>query len=724
MQIGPSLYKARPAIGPSKSSPIITPVRLSPPVHSLFLAVQQVKSLQPPGTSKPGESITSKGQQHKKPLLPTIQKYPPTFSAFDQLESLAILDMDTLDYVAEIKECIEKSSSTLKTLKLSFSEDLARMSRKPPPEVHSDDESDQDDEFEQLSPLPGLPLGLSSSAADPDGSSNLLKSYEQKKMQEAVLGQLFGIAPEKIKIPPIKPEKKILEDPTISFIQNLSPIAKLIAKLMMSTIEDESELSAASQRIHGLLTEFIEAAKLYLRPIDKTNTVSTDKTSGESAGTSESITNSMPEATNIFPTTGNLNAAVEADPPAIQPGLFDKPDKKEKKEKEANPGTSNPEDIDIEEPELEDFTPFIDDADYDIDDHDTTTVETQQARPPYEIQKETKVEDKHSTSDKISLAVAGLRDRIQLLANRSALRASHHDIAREIAMEAGSLQIQLESLSTKATSGVVELSDCLSDCETLAEVEEFCHMTADRLDNLNRKLDQLGEQIDGFKMKEDGKRLPEDSRMGDYVRSTRGLTLKVLAIYLLPIKASVLSRSIDLTVLQDITLLNVGQQTPFWNLVTKENQNSPIPLRIIHTDHVTLQFLCLVNRLERVEELFLLERGQKQRVEPTTPQTTVTMEQIRALAIKKHTTTLKRLSVRNDASEEWDLDVKSAILLCQRAKALEELAVKFGTRTMVSVPLYFVHGRIKLHSLSAMFPDNCIHCLCYFRQQYLRQISN
>lgn len=171
--------------------------------------------------------------------------------------------------------------------------------------------------------------------------------------------------------------------------------------------------------------------------------------------------------------------------------------------------------------------------------------------------------------------------------------------------------------------------------------------------------------------------------MNEYVRSTRGLTLHTLAIYLIPIRASVLFRAIDIHVLQDITLLDVGPQGSFWAIASKENKVSPLPLRKIYTDNVTLHLVAFVNQLDRVDELILLERKHNTLAEATTAKTMITMEQIRRGILKKHASTLRVLALQNDDTSDWDLNVKSAILLCQRAKALEELAVSFGTRTMV-----------------------------------------
>jgi hypothetical protein len=210
-----------------------------------------------------------------------------------------------------------------------------------------------------------------------------------------------------------------------------------------------------------------------------------------------------------------------------------------------------------------------------------------------------------------------------------------------------------------------------------------------RIEGMERDCKDPGEQMDQLESKgqsiiTDG---PGSTDMSDYIRETRGLTLTTLAICLIPIRASILSRAIDLRVLQSVTLLNVGHQFPFWNIMDRENTLAPLPLHKIYTDNVTLPFLVFVSRLETVTELLLLERTQKARVESTTAKSTVIMEQIRQVVLKKHASTLNVLMVRNEAGSDWDMNAKTAMLLCNRAKVLEELAVSFGVRTMVSLPL-------------------------------------
>jgi hypothetical protein len=172
-------------------------------------------------------------------------------------------------------------------------------------------------------------------------------------------------------------------------------------------------------------------------------------------------------------------------------------------------------------------------------------------------------------------------------------------------------------------------------------------------------------------------------KISDYVRQTRGLNLETLSIYLIPIKAGVLMKAINIQVLRSITLLEVGHQNLFWATAAKHNAISPLPLRKIYTDNVTLHFLAFVHNLECVEDLLMVERKPPASVESLTTKTSVTMDQIRRTVLRKHVGTLKVLMIQNDDTSDWDLNTESAVLLCKRAKNLEELAVSFGTRTMV-----------------------------------------
>jgi hypothetical protein len=157
---------------------------------------------------------------------------------------------------------------------------------------------------------------------------------------------------------------------------------------------------------------------------------------------------------------------------------------------------------------------------------------------------------------------------------------------------------------------------------------------------------------------------------------------------MVPIRASVLMRSLDLHMLEKVTLLNVGNQIPFWTQMSKENQARPLKLRRIFTDHVTLVFLQCVGHLERVTELLLLERPGKHQPESFAPKIPTTIDQIRRLVLRKHVHTLKRLMIKDSNSHSvWDANMKTILLLCTKGVKLEELAISMSVHTIVSVVL-------------------------------------
>ena len=172
-----------------------------------------------------------------------------------------------------------------------------------------------------------------------------------------------------------------------------------------------------------------------------------------------------------------------------------------------------------------------------------------------------------------------------------------------------------------------------ADFEALKQAEAQFKQVSARVNELSRSMLAMNELVNDvsadarsmFLLKTSG---DADTKMSEYVRTTRGLTLHSLAIYLIPVRAIVLNTAIDLHVLQSLTLLNVGPQVGIWAMLRKENANSPLPLSKIYTDNVTTQFLQCVGELDKVTELLLLEK-QKGRVESTAVKTTVKMEKIR-----------------------------------------------------------------------------------------------
>ncbi|WZH41589.1 uncharacterized protein QYS62_002542 [Fusarium acuminatum] len=202
----------------------------------------------------------------------------------------------------------------------------------------------------------------------------------------------------------------------------------------------------------------------------------------------------------------------------------------------------------------------------------------------------------------------------------------------------------------------------------------------------------------------------------DYIRNTRGISLETLSIHLIPVKASVLSRAIDLSCLKSLTLLNVGNQGPIWTLLSKENTASPLALRSVFTDNVSIGFLNCMSQLKELHDLFLLERSAKHKPESFAPRTTITIDQIRRLVLKKHMHTLKRLMIKDESnSSGWDANQKAMILICNRGVQLEELALSMNIHAVHAFMQYFA-GLVNLRAINVLRFRNNDTCIWVMRE--------
>ncbi|KAL6353042.1 hypothetical protein LRP88_13527 [Fusarium phalaenopsidis] len=203
--------------------------------------------------------------------------------------------------------------------------------------------------------------------------------------------------------------------------------------------------------------------------------------------------------------------------------------------------------------------------------------------------------------------------------------------------------------------------------------------------------------------------------MDDYIRETRGIALETLGIHLIPVKASVLSRAIDLRCIRNLTLLNVGNQSPIWTMLSKENKIHPLALRSVFTDNVSTAFLTCMSQLNELHDLFMLERSPKFKPESFAPRTTVTIDQIRRLVLKKHMPTLKRLMIKDESnSSVWDANQKAMILICNRGAQLEELALSMNIHAHAFMQ-YFA-GLVNLRAINILRFRNNDTCIWVMRE--------
>ena len=168
--------------------------------------------------------------------------------------------------------------------------------------------------------------------------------------------------------------------------------------------------------------------------------------------------------------------------------------------------------------------------------------------------------------------------------------------------------------------------------------------------------------------------LTPEEQMREYIRRKHGFSLECFHLYLVPLKASIIAKALDLSLLRCLTLLSVGPQGAFWSLMEKHHlEFKPLQLRSVHTDDVSLAFLSCLNKLSGITELYLVRRISKD-LDCTTTKVPASRSDIRKLALRRHAGSLKRLSIMNNDDDSWDLDAKCFRLLAAKAKALEELA--------------------------------------------------
>jgi hypothetical protein len=718
MQAGPSLYETPPPLPYTAASGGHPPIEIWPDLPSMppappgVFTVSPLSGLNPPfGAPGPPPLLLGTKPVHKAKAVKkvSVSNEPPTLSGFKKLRSLAVLDIDSLDMITELKICVRNSSSTLTKLKLSLSDKLAMQSRKPPPDADPED-SDVDDEFQVV------PISQSSSATYMDeasGPARAFRAQEEKKSQESVLGRIFGVEPFLIKQPAQRRSPKGKEkeketkgesskNPEEVFVNAI----KVVANKLMTKVEHDT------QRQQEILDLMETAAKKYvdsdhfkqkIADGEKTSTKaaeglksedgssslagsSTDAAPGSNALTAEA-SSSEGESKLVKPSAEVIEPSAPESDETTGPGLFDT--KTTTTPKFGDPTKeADPEDIDIEQP-------------VEVDDSEDSAASESKDLPSEGGVKSGDTTNANANTDNATIDVAkndGIASPLSIESNDSTLLSDTENLSPDMRKCVENLKAQTANYQTMfaALSENKARSDSLRQELTEAKNGSTLDVTRTKemiqLKKIELDAQVIQKQLQAMKAEIDdtGKQLTrgadeaKNHRMSDYIRSTRGIALESLSIHLIPIKPSVLSRAVDLRALKRLTLLNVGNQAPLWNVLSKENKVEPLALRKIFTDNVSPAFLMCVSQLQELVELFMLERSQKHKPESFAPKTTVTGDQIRRIVLKKHIHTLKKLMIKNEAGVGWDIDEKAMLLICLRGANLEELAISMGIRAVVS----------------------------------------
>ncbi|KAJ4300511.1 hypothetical protein N0V88_003187 [Collariella sp. IMI 366227] len=596
----------------------------------LLLTLRKAKVLESFSVTRDAGPI-SKPQRIKMHKRASVSKEPPTLSGFRNLKSLAVLDIDSLDVVPELQKCVRNSAGTLSDLKLSFSDKLAFTARKPSTDQPVDSE-DSDGEDEMIP----LPVVLSPAQNDEaSGTATAFRAQENRKTQESVLGRILDV--ESYPPVPVVVETEKSKTNEGKPDQDLVELMKTTATRFMGELNGTTDV-AASQAVLDMIGS---AAQKY---IEETKSNKEKEHEGASAS-QDSASTTLP------PTTDSTGSATQA--PDAEASLYGN-GSPAIKAKDVHQG-ANPDDIDIEEPEeqlsIEPEEPAVNDLS-----------ESELTESPA-LASATLVDSEPEDEDELTDP-----------------RVMYKSMTGELAM----LETAIKALGTDIQRA--RDNNPLVDPMTLVEAESRMVLLAQSIQEIQLKIRTRQAEIAVLKtpaIEADAESVRSHaSGMQEYLRRTRGIALHSLSIYLIPVKASVLSRAVDLRCLRRLTLLNVGAQAPIWQVLLKENREAPLPLREIFTDNVSIMFLNFVASLEEVHELFMLERGPRSKPESFAPKTQVTIDHIRRLVLKKHLAGLRRLLIKNLADTTWDVKEKAILLLCRQGSKLEELACNISIRAM------------------------------------------
>ncbi|PNY23230.1 Uncharacterized protein TCAP_06824 [Tolypocladium capitatum] len=684
----------------------------------------------PPPALEPPSKSAAKSKAGRRSLG---SKEPSTISGFKNLKSLCILDIDNVGIVQEIRTCVKNSYSTLKELQLSLSDALAQQARKPPPDSDADD-SDVDDDFQVV------PASQNTSY-DASGPAKAFRAQEERKLQEGILGRIFDIEQTLIKKPPIRrisqepasgsaKGKEVEKAPSTQDAREdfIASIKEASSKLM--ALQNGSRAFSISQQ--DILDTIERAARKYVDASDSTSQGSTqDKEAVKEVGASSQGPPEEEETSRGGPSSGGTRAEDETGQQsatggdAAAAGVSAGPkhadrDSQSKALKSQLPGEElSPDDIDV--------------AHMDMVGDDLEDDESDELSAPVAAAKEKTCESQpiSSQADVSGPAASHLAKLACTTADALLLAETAARVSRQVQVEKaklepltgrlGYLQEQVNKVAERVeairAAGEAMTPSKIQSVE--AELQLLCKSVGDMFNDMQvmeAEVDTLTTGISArmLEMAPKGDNLRR--YMDAYTRDTRGLSLESLSIHLVPVKASVLSRGVDLSNLRQLTLLNVGNQAPIWSQLIREGKVRPLALRSVFTDHVTNVFLSCMAQLPELHDLFLLERSAKHKPESFAPRSSTTIDQIRRLVLKKHMPTLKRLMIKDESNgPNWDANEKTMILACTRGASLEELALSMNIHAVHAFMQYF-SGLRNLRAINILHFKNNDTCIWVMRE--------
>ena len=660
------------------------------------------------------------------------------FSGFKSLHTLILVGLSNHDCLPEIADCIKASSASLKCLTLSLSTELARKSRKPVPVNNPDldDPSDTEmDDEDELSQPPQPPTGASQAATTSEADIR-----KEKLAQESILAKVFDL--QSVSAEGRKLEKTLslpgghLREEEDSQ-ENIRMVNQLMKSLMDSPLAVGSDAAALDIRLQHLKM-IKEAAEKYIssqetqkkKPLSEQSKPPTPsvkkapskplnplasgfKPSSNSKiidpefenlssptspyfplGTGDPLSNGTPK---LFPSSSSYSPLDQSTPLPCLPGS-PKPASSQTYTSPyvagSYPTTSNP-------------SQFFQ---YEHSNHSTTGFHSPGYPSPLQASssgawvtnpssKET-VQSLQKSMSNIEKASAKPKPPKKPITAKKSYQFSSEDESDGTKTPPSAPQpffaanVDTEGLESSMD---VDMEHPDEDTTDLGEDQEIIGGSEGSEETATpRKRAKVGQVEVGSSSNTANQEsnssaedhvtstMSSDDAMQAYIRATHGLQLEEVSLEWVPLKASIVARALDLSVLKRLTLLEVGPQDAFWTLLVRLQSATQITaFKSIHTDNVSVAFVKFLATFEGLEELFMLERSKKQAPEAE-PESTITISTIRKGALRKHIPTLQRLSLRNERNEQWDVDPRTLRCLALKGWKLKELAFSLNLKTYVS----------------------------------------
>jgi hypothetical protein len=650
-------------------------------------------STNPPYMPPPKQTIVGR---HAKPArrLGTSKPIvaPRNFSRFSELRTLAVLDIDSHEYIPEIAACVSASAVSLKSLKLSFSESLALKARRKTATEISDIESIGDDvdsdifDFQGMAPPPPLPpipnQGDMYGPAASSSANNQAEIRKERTAQEKALARIFGLDKEdtRQKLRDVSFERAIANayrdantaskasfdrDKDSLFVRKLKDIAKEIRS-------DGSSAKGYSAKSLRALEKMERAASKYLDREEETG-ASSSSFDGKKPGKVGVPTPGQSSQSHSMLSSGDADNATKdpSDGPYfeyLEKVLDNSP----------HPPTFP---FSWGESKQDSLTPESKSQDQnnhgDVSPSSEPVVHSTQSEAPHieEVLVPPGMHDGVAESDLAGPFKPGgifgppknaFEDNISDIVD-----VEHPDDDGDSGDDQESVEDGGEwndGGSQGSASGVYTTADI-----PMGQTEAPNASTSRGKEPARNGITNVEDKGAGN---------PSMESIQQYLRAHHGLSLNTLSIYLVPVKALVLLKAIDIANLRHLTLLNVGVQSHFWAALAKATY--PLSLTSICTDNVTHSFLHFLDAHSGLKELFLFERSRRPRLTPLAPRTTVGIEQIRKQILKSHVGNLRRLVIRNDDNGGWAFDQKSILTLVKLGGKLDELMIGLDSINVVS----------------------------------------